>query len=275
MAVNFSERSIATPNLSTYSFPHERLRLVQKEANRIPLVLVACGSFSPITYLHLRMFVLSWDYAKFNTNFEIMGGYISPVSDSYKKPGLVESRHRLQMCQLAVNENPTWLMVDPWEALQPTYVRTARVLDHFENEINKNLGGAQKPDGTRVPMKIALLAGADLIQTMTSPGVWSESDLAHILGQYGIFVIERGGTDLDNALAGLERWKENIFVVQQLIRNDISSTKIRLFLKQDMSVQYLIPASVIKYIQENGLYEDSINSPDPLARSLSNKIISS
>ncbi|RKF59978.1 Nicotinamide/nicotinic acid mononucleotide adenylyltransferase 1 [Erysiphe neolycopersici] len=275
MAVNDTEKLSVTPNLSTYSFPHERLRLVQNEANRIPLVLVACGSFSPITYLHLRMFVLSWDYAKFNTNFEIMGGYISPVSDSYKKLGLVESRHRLQMCQLAVNENPTWLMVDPWEALQPTYVRTARVLDHFENEINKNLGGAQKPDGTRVPMKIALLAGADLIQTMTTPGVWSEFDLAHILGQYGIFVIERGGTDLENALAGLERWKKNIFVVQQLIRNDISSTKIRLFLKQDMSVQYLIPASVIKYIQENGLYEDSINSPDPLARSLSNKIISS
>lgn len=189
-----------------------------------------------------------------------MGGYISPVSDSYKKAGLIESSHRLQMCRLAVNENSSWLMVDPWEASQSRYVPTARVLDHFEYEINKVLGGAQRPDGTRVPMKISLLAGADLIQTMTTPGIWSDCDLEHILGQYGIFIIERSGTDLENALSRLERWKDNIFVVQQLIQNDVSSTKIRLFLKRDMSVEYLIPAPVIKYIQDNRLYEDSNTS---------------
>lgn len=32
-------------------------------------------------------------------------------------------------------------MVDPWEALQPTYTTTAKVLDHFDEEINKALGG--------------------------------------------------------------------------------------------------------------------------------------
>jgi len=37
--------------------------------------------------------------------------------------------------------------------------------------------------------------------------------------------------------------------------NDVSSTKIRLFLKKEMSIQYLIPAPVIAYIEENGLYE--------------------
>ncbi len=40
------------------------------------------------------MFVLGRDFAKFNTNFEVMGGYISPVSDFYKKAGLAESVHR-------------------------------------------------------------------------------------------------------------------------------------------------------------------------------------
>jgi nicotinamide mononucleotide adenylyltransferase len=43
---------------------------------------------------------------------------------------------------------------------------------------------------------------------------------------------------------------------RQLIQNDVSSTKIRLFLRREMSVQYLIPAPVIEYIEENGLYED-------------------
>jgi hypothetical protein len=45
-------------------------------------------------------------------------------------------------------------------------------------------------------------------------------------------------------------------VIAQLIQNDVSSTKIRLFLRREMSVQYLIPAPVIEYINEHGLYED-------------------
>lgn len=34
------------------------------------------------------------DFAKFNTKFEILGGYLSPVSDAYKKAGLASSVHR-------------------------------------------------------------------------------------------------------------------------------------------------------------------------------------
>lgn len=52
-------------------------------------------------------------------------------------------------------------MVDSWEAKNSSYIPTARVLDHFEHEINGVLGGAEKDDGTRVPMRIVLLAGAD------------------------------------------------------------------------------------------------------------------
>lgn len=50
--------------------------------------------------------------------------------------------------------------------------------------------------------------------------------------------------------------------LQQLIQNDVSSTKIRLFLRREMSVQYLIPAGVIEYIEENGLYLDDASSAD-------------
>ena len=75
------------------------------------------------------------------------------------------------MCELAVDEQQDgWLMVDPWEATQPNYIPTAKVLDRFQYEINEVLGGAERPDGTRVPMRIILLAGADLLQTMSTPG---------------------------------------------------------------------------------------------------------
>ena len=77
------------------------------------------------------------------------------------------------MCELAVNEKPnSWVMVDPWEALRKEYTLTAQVLDHFNHEINEVLGGAQRPDRTRVPMRITLLAGADLIKSMSTPGTY-------------------------------------------------------------------------------------------------------
>jgi nicotinamide mononucleotide adenylyltransferase len=106
------------------------------------------------------------------------------------------------MCELAVNEASNWLMVDPWEALQSEYMPTAQVLDHFQHEICKVLPG----------VKIILLAGADLIQTMSTPGVWSRDDLDHILGGYGAFIVERSGTDIDDALASLQKWKDKVFV---------------------------------------------------------------
>ena len=37
---------------------------------------------------------------------------------------------------------------------------------------------------------IALLAGADLIQTMSTPGVWAESDIDYILKNFGAFIVE-------------------------------------------------------------------------------------
>lgn len=75
------------------------------------------------------------------------------------------------MCNLAVDQGSNWLMVDDWEATQPVYMPTAKVLDHFDEEINQKLGGVAQPDGKMVPVRILLLAGADLIQTMSTPGM--------------------------------------------------------------------------------------------------------
>jgi nicotinamide mononucleotide adenylyltransferase len=94
MAANLPLQSAVTQSASTYSFPRHRLRLIQTDPTRKPLVLIACGSFSPITYLHLRIFEIAADFGKFNTEFEVIGGYLSPVSDSYKKAGLASAAHR-------------------------------------------------------------------------------------------------------------------------------------------------------------------------------------
>lgn len=145
------------------------------------------------------------DYARFNTNYEVVGAYLSAVGDAYKKSGLAKAEHRLNMCSLAVDES-SWISgmlpsivhincpltpftVDPWEALHDEYLETAKVLDHFNHEINEVRGGIDTPNGKK-RARIALLAGADLIQTMSAPGVWAPKDIDYILSNFGAFIIE-------------------------------------------------------------------------------------
>jgi len=70
-----------------------------RDDSKVPVVLVACGSFSPVTYLHLRMFEMARDYIKQQTKFEVVGGYLSPVNDQYKKPGLLSAGQFLPLSQ--------------------------------------------------------------------------------------------------------------------------------------------------------------------------------
>ena len=155
------------------------------------------------------------------------------------------------MCSRAIEHSP-WLMVDPFETVncnqdgEPAYVPTAKVLRHFDHEINTVLGGIEGTDGVKRKAKISLLAGADLVMSMGEPGLWAPIDLDVILGSYGAFIIERSGTDVDEALSTLRQYENNIWVISQVIQNDISSTKVRLFLKKDLSVRYLIPDPVVE-----------------------------
>ncbi|KAM0755370.1 Nucleotidylyl transferase [Meredithblackwellia eburnea MCA 4105] len=268
---------LETPPIADYTFPTHRLSTIQPESSSAwePLVLVAAGSFSPITILHLRMFEQARDHAHFQGDFRVVGGYLSPVSSSYAKAGLAPAHHRVNMCQLACDDTSDWLMVDPWEALvKSEYTPTARVLDHFDEEINVVRGGItveitdEVTGETKIEKRkarIMLLAGSDLIRTFSQPGVWSDQDLHHIL-LFGLYIIERAESDRessekDNFLsetAGtrspLSLYRSNIRFVEQLVRNDISSTKVRLFLRKGMSVRYLTPEVVLDYIEQHQLF---------------------
>ncbi|KAF2267329.1 nicotinamide mononucleotide adenylyltransferase 1 [Lojkania enalia] len=252
-----------TMTLDNYKFPAERLKKVLSDPNKTPLVLVSCGSFSPPTNLHLRMFEEAADYCEFDTDYEVVGGFFSPVGDAYKKAGLASAHHRINMTRIAVRESSSWIGVDPWEPLHKEYLPTVKVLDHFDYELNEVMGGIGTSTGEKRRIHVALLAGADLIQTMSAPGLWAREDLDRILGHYGAFILERSGTDIDDALLSLQQWRDNIRVIPQLIQNDVSSTKIRLFRKRGKSIRYYIPDKVVDYIYEHSLYlEDDKKQSD-------------
>ncbi|XP_067395046.1 uncharacterized protein [Emydura macquarii macquarii] len=106
--------------------------------SRIPLVLLACGSFNPITNMHMRLFELARDHLHQTGRYQVMEGIISPVSDKYGKKGLASAQHRIAMAQLAL-ETSDWIRVDQWESEQEKWTETIKVLRHHYNESPRSL----------------------------------------------------------------------------------------------------------------------------------------
>ncbi|XP_058575145.1 nicotinamide/nicotinic acid mononucleotide adenylyltransferase 1 isoform X5 [Neofelis nebulosa] len=98
-----------------------------ENSEKTEVVLLACGSFNPITNMHLRLFELAKDYMNGTGKYRVIKGVISPVGDAYKKKGLISAHHRVIMAELAT-KNSEWVEVDTWESLQKDWVETLKVL---------------------------------------------------------------------------------------------------------------------------------------------------
>lgn len=245
-----------------YAFPYQNLKRRLTRPDKVPLVLVACGSFSPVTTLHLQMFEFAEKYVKqSDPGFEIVGNYMSPCSDAYQKSSLAPAHHRIQMCSLAVDtDTNVTITIDPWETVRvdesgkPLYSPTVDVLRHFDHEINNVLGGIETLDGTFTTARIMLLIGADLAATMADPRLWDPADIEVLLGYYGAFVVERPAQcRTQDAIEPLEKYNAKIWVVPTII-NEVSSTRVRAQIQNGERVED-IPDSVYKYIKLHRLYQ--------------------
>ncbi|XP_053164327.1 nicotinamide/nicotinic acid mononucleotide adenylyltransferase 3 isoform X12 [Hemicordylus capensis] len=143
-----------------------------------PLVLLACGSFNPITNMHMRLFELARDHLHQTGKYRVIGGIISPVSDDYGKQGLAAAKHRIKMAQFAL-ETSEWIRVDPWESEQGQWSETVTVLRHHYKELLKSHHIRKLPGENNWPIEKA--AGASLA-----------SSLSGLLMLEGIFLKKRG-----------------------------------------------------------------------------------
>ncbi|XP_043941200.1 nicotinamide/nicotinic acid mononucleotide adenylyltransferase 2 [Protopterus annectens] len=300
------------------------------ESSKTHVILLACGSFNPITKGHIHMFEKAREYLHKTGRFIVIGGIISPVHDSYGKPGLVTSRHRLAMCQLAV-QSSDWIRVDPWECYQDTWQTTCSVLEHHRDLMKRVTGCilsnvntpsstpviGQPQNGTRpiyqstdvsnskptavkflgkvgeslgkiccvrphverftfvdenanlgttmryeeIELRILLLCGSDLLESFCIPGLWNESDMEVIVGEFGIVVVPRDGVDTQrimNHSSILRKYKDNIIIVKDDANHPlscVSSTKSRLALQHgDGHVVDYLTQPIIDYTLQHQLY---------------------
>lgn len=254
-----------------------------ESSEKTDVVLLACGSFNPITNMHLRLFELAKDYMNGTGKYRVIKGIISPVGDAYKKKGLISAHHRVIMAELAT-KNSEWVEVDTWESLQKDWVETAKVLRHHQEKLEaRNCDYHQDSSGleragrkrkwaeqsqefnqkkssepkTKDGPKIKLLCGADILESFGIPNLWKSEDITKIVGDYGLICVTRAGNDAQKFIyESDELWKHqnNIHLVNEWIANDISSTKIRRALRRGQSIRYLVPDLVREYIEKHNLY---------------------
>ncbi|XP_019626031.1 PREDICTED: nicotinamide/nicotinic acid mononucleotide adenylyltransferase 3-like [Branchiostoma belcheri] len=270
---------------------------------KTPVVLLACGSFNPITNMHLRMFEIAKDFLEKSGKYIVIQGIISPVNDKYAKQGLLPANHRLAMCNLAV-QSSDWIRVDPWESQQDQWLQTVKVMRHHKAKLEEQQHGLMETPSKAKKRKLntrtrscsqssvedianeneveeinsrnnagyielKLLCGSDLLESFGTHGLWKDADIREIVGKFGIVCVSRAGTNPQKFVYEsdvLSEYENNILIVTEWIQNEISSTRIRRALRRQQSVKYLIPDPVIDYIKKNGLFT---NDNDILIRSAS------
>ncbi|CAK9170933.1 unnamed protein product [Ilex paraguariensis] len=208
-----------------FELPLEKLSLGSTERStegKKYVVLVSTGSFNPPTYMHLRCFELARD-ALNSGGFCVIGGYMSPVNDAYKKKGLISAEHRVRMCHLACRSSK-FVMVDPWEANQSSFQRTLTVLSRIKSSLcARGLVPSES-------LKVMLVCGSDLLTSFGVPGAWIREQVRTICSDYGVVCIRRDGQDVEKIISNddiLIEYKSNIKVVDELVPNGLSSTRLR------------------------------------------------
>src|SRR3989338_4188988 len=70
--------------------------------------LTLLGCFNPPTVAHLRLLLEAKIHIEKKGNIQFAEAVLSPCSDGYAKPTLISSKHRLEMCRLALDEMNNW-----------------------------------------------------------------------------------------------------------------------------------------------------------------------
>ncbi|MBA0825716.1 hypothetical protein Goarm_010637 [Gossypium armourianum] len=159
---------------------------------------------------------------------------MSPVNDAYKKKGLIAADHRIELCNLACKSSD-FIMVDPWEEWR------------YSNDIGLFAES----------LKVMLVCGSDLVQSFSIPGFWIPEQVRSICKDYGVVCIRREGQDLEKIINNdeiLNENQDNIRIVDELVPNQISSTRLRECISRGLSIKYLTVDEVIEYIRKQNLY---------------------
>jgi nicotinate-nucleotide adenylyltransferase len=210
------------------------------------------GTFNPIHFGHLRMAQELADILDFS---EVR--FIPAANPPHRPAPSVSAEHRAAMVRLAIANNALFNF-DDRELHRTGASYTIDTLDSLRDELGDEVS-------------LVLLMGSDaftkfntwhrweeiiqrchitLVQRPLSTSIATKENLPKVLETFLHNHYTENGDDLHSTAAGF-------VIMQHITALDISATAIRHTLEQKNSARYLMPESVIDYIQQHNLYQHS------------------
>jgi len=184
------------------------------------------GSFNPV---HIGHMIIA-NYMATHTDLDEVWLVVSPQNPFKEKRSLARDYDRLHLTRLAIDDNPHLRGSDiEFKLPQPSY--TTDTLAHLQDRY---------PDKS-----FTLIMGGDNLATLTR---WKNYEL--ILREYKVYVYHRPGYELGELAE-----HESVRVFDEVPLMHLSASFIRRCLREDRSVQYMLPDAVYKYLLDNPIYK--------------------
>lgn len=191
------------------------------------------GTFDPIHYGHLY---IAYE-AKKQLNLDNV--IFMPAGNPPHKEGkkVTDSLLRYKMVKKAI-EDFSGFSISDYEIDKKGFSYTYETLEHFKNN----------------DVELFFITGADCLMDIET---WERADT--ILSLCNLVVFSRGGFSNKNLIKQKEyiekKYSVNIIVLP-LKRLEISSTDIRKRINNKERVDFFVPRTIIKLIEENSLYKE-------------------
>lgn len=206
------------------------------------------GTFDPIHYGHLRLA----EEARRYFNLTEVRFIPAPVPPHRETP-TAAWQHRIQMVKIAIEKNSSFA-VDEREAKRPGKSYTVDTLAELRGEHPRDA--------------LFLIIGSDAFVGLTAWMRWRELfSLCHVIvGQRPGFSLE-GPAELRSELKkrltkdveSLHEKPHGAIATFAMTPLDISASRIRQMIASSESPRYLLPESVLDYIQSHSLYRTELD----------------
>ena len=196
------------------------------------------GTLNMITSGHMRLLLRVLEEGHFDRII------IEPVSDYYTGKGeLLNYIHRNKMVELAIEEaGNNKLELGTYETVTCGYYQpsTIETMNYYRE---------------KYPLAdIHFICGSDVLKSMSE---WGRKE--EFFEKFGVYVLARGNENIYSDVVQKDEFltycSSKIKAVYEIAENNISSTAVRAAIEKGINIAFLVPATVKKYIEENGLYK--------------------
>ncbi len=169
----------------------------------------------------------------------------SGIPPHKRNKNITASHHRFQMCELAIANEEVFTVSD-LEIKREGISYSILTLDELQASYGESV-------------ELVFIIGGDMLADLPS---WHRVEA--LLTKYHVLALSRPGYNLNEVMAKnplLQQYRHRIWI-QEILPIEISATALRASMIKGQNVRYLIPDSVLAYIQANNIYVNRCDNED-------------